>query len=101
MNTYDVIESKVWQHDDGRRVSIYGAVPWQGPAQRERWNMVTVGWTVREQRTGQVGIGRKPWATEQDARQWVQSRDCGACRMTYNGSEAPLVTKVCGQHNTV
>jgi len=75
MNKYDVIESKRWQHQSGRMVSAYGrAVPWLTNKEKEQWELVTVGWTVFNNRTGQVGIGRGPWKTKEEATAWVDNR---------------------------
>lgn len=64
---YEVIESKRWQHSDGRTASIYGALPWVSEADRAGWQVVTVGWTVRNPINGQVGIGRPPCKTRDEA----------------------------------
>jgi len=67
MNAYEVIESKVWTRDDGARASIYGAVPWVSEAEKARWSVVSQGWTVRNPRTGQVGVGRPALPTREAA----------------------------------
>lgn len=59
---YEVIESKRLAHPDGRTASIHDAKP-----HGEGWEIVTTGWTVRNPHTGQVGIGRPPWATREEA----------------------------------
>jgi hypothetical protein len=64
---YEVIPSRVWIRDDGARASIYGAVPWVGDAEKARWKIVDQGWTVRNPRTGEVGVGRPPSATKEEA----------------------------------
>lgn len=72
---YEVIESKVWQSNTGMKVSIYGALPWQGEAERilDGWQMVTQGWTVRNPYTNEVGIGRAPWQTQAEAEEFAKS----------------------------
>jgi hypothetical protein len=65
MSKYEVIESKVWLRDDGKRASIYGALPWNSEAEKARWQMVSQGWTVRNPFTGEVGVGRPPSATKE------------------------------------
>ena len=63
---YEVIEAKVLRNKEtGRQVSPYGAHP--EPWNVEAWELVTKGWTVYNQRTGQIGIGRTPWATKAEA----------------------------------
>lgn len=69
---FDIIESKRWQHDDGRTASLYGAVPYQSDP--SGWHVITVGWTVRHKKTGIIGIGRKPWETRQEAEDWLHGR---------------------------
>lgn len=64
---YFVIPSSIYQRDDGKTASIYGAVPWQSDAERDRWSIVNKGYTVQNPLTGQIGIGAKPWATREEA----------------------------------
>lgn len=71
MNTYTVIESKLWEHTSGRRVSAYGALPWYGEEEKKQWSLTTVGWTVRNNQTGTIGIGRIPWETQEQAQLWI------------------------------
>ena len=65
---YEVIESWRWENlFDGRKASIYGAVPWQTREEEKEWRKVKVGWTVRNPLTGEVGIGRPPCKTFAEA----------------------------------
>lgn len=65
---YTVRDSKVWQHRaTKRRVSIYGACPWTDSSDKANWQMMPIGWTVYNESTGQVGIGRSPCATKNEA----------------------------------
>src|SRR5512135_592608 len=75
MARFDVIESKVWQRDDGRTASPYGAVPWTSAGEEKRWQLVTRGYTVRDNDRGTVGIGRQPWATRAEAQAWVDKEE--------------------------
>lgn len=68
---YQVIESRVWIHTTGRRVSIYGASPWTSPADKPNWSIHSEGWTVRNPLTGEVGACRTPWATREAAQLWA------------------------------
>jgi len=70
---YEVIESRVWQSASGRKVSIYGALPWRSEAERlaDGWQIVSQGWTVRNPHTGEVGICRVPWKTREEAQEWA------------------------------
>ena len=64
---YEVLESRVWRHTSGSTASIYGAAPWTALADAPNWEVVSRGWTVRNPYTGQVGIGRQPFATREEA----------------------------------
>lgn len=55
MKRFDVIEKKVWLRDDGKRASVFGAVPWTTQAEKDRWAMVSDGWTIRDNLLGTVG----------------------------------------------
>lgn len=64
---YEVIEAKLWRRDDGASASIYGAVPWVHEGERARWKIETVGYTVRNPLTGEVGVGRPACTTREEA----------------------------------
>jgi hypothetical protein len=64
---YEIIESKHWKHVSGRTASIFGSVPYVNDADAENWQIVIAGWTVRDNRSGTVGIGRKPFQTREEA----------------------------------
>ncbi len=64
---YEVIPSRRLRHVSGRTASIYGAAPWVSEADRANWTLETVGWTVRNSHTGEIGACRKPWATREEA----------------------------------
>ena len=67
MRVIDVIESKRWHHKPtGRMVSIYGACPWFGDAEKVEWEMINVGWTWRCD-DGTVGLCRVPAKTKEEA----------------------------------
>lgn len=69
---YTVIESKVWVHTPtGRRVSIYGASPWTSQADRPNWQIMSQGWTFRDNVFGSIGLGRKPFATKAEAEHFL------------------------------
>lgn len=74
MSKYEVIESRSWVSNSGRRVSIYGAAPWHSDAQRdaEGWRLVANGYTLRNPYTGEVGLCRPPFATREEAETWAQ-----------------------------
>lgn len=69
---YEIIESRVWIHAvTGARVSPYGAAPWTRESDRANWTLATVGYTVRENRKGTIGIGRLAFLTREQAQVWV------------------------------
>jgi len=68
MSRFEVIESRVWLHaESGRKVSIYGAVPYRTSATDEGWAVVPQGFTIRDNHFGTVGCGRPPFATREKA----------------------------------
>lgn len=70
MTRYEAIESKVWKNArTGATASIYGAVPYDTNAEAEGWAIVPVGFTIRDNVRGTVGIGRKPFDTMAEAEQ--------------------------------
>lgn len=74
MKRYEVIESRVWVRDDGAKASIYGACPWTSDAEKARWKIITQGWTIHDTQTNTVGIGRKPFATREEAQSWCDAQ---------------------------
>jgi hypothetical protein len=72
---YEVVPSTVLVRDDGLQASPHGACPWTSEAERARWSAKDVGWTVRDSRTGTAGIGRRPWATKEEADSWADARN--------------------------
>ena len=73
---YEVIPSRVWKNaSTNQSVSIYGAVPYQKDAAAEGWAIVDVGFTIRDNVSGTVGIGRVPFKTQQEAEQVAQAME--------------------------
>ena len=69
---YEVIESRHWVNSrTGATASIYGAVPWTHDAHAGDWRVVSVGWTIRDLRTGTAGCCRPPFPTAAAARAWI------------------------------
>lgn len=53
---YTVVPKKYWKHKTtGQRVSIHGAVPYSGDADKDEWEVVEDGWTVYNDITGTYG----------------------------------------------
>ena len=71
---YRVIESRRWKHINGRTVSFHGSVPWMGEYDKQDWHVEITGWTIYNERTGTIGIGRVPFKTEQEAQNWINNR---------------------------
>ena len=72
---YEVIESRRWKHINGRTASFHGAVPWMGEYDKRDWHVEITGWTIYNSQTGTIGIGRVPFATEQEAQNWITKRE--------------------------
>lgn len=72
MTRYEVVESRVWQRDDGAKASIFGAMPWTSEQEKTRWQVVSQGWTVRDNKTNTVGMGRPPFPRQEDASRFAQ-----------------------------
>lgn len=73
---YEVVESKQWVNKTtGQTASVFGAVPWTRPSEKSHWSMESVGWTVRDNRNGTVGIGRQPWKSKAQAQAWVDKEN--------------------------
>jgi len=71
---FEVIPSKHWINSEtGQTASIYGAVPYLSENEKQKWSVALRGYTVRNLKTGAVGIGRTPWKTEEEALDWIKS----------------------------
>jgi hypothetical protein len=71
-NTYEIIPSKHWVNQEtGQTASLYGSVPYLTEREKFQWAIVQRGYTVRNIKTGVVGIGRLPWKTEAEAIEWI------------------------------
>lgn len=71
MERYEVIESKQWVRDDGITASIYGAVPYTSDLDRGRWRIEMCGWTIFDKVTNTVGVGRRPFASREEAEAFI------------------------------
>jgi hypothetical protein len=72
----EVIEAKRWVNaTTGATASPYGAVPWTNrPGNTEpNWRLEACGWTIRWD-NGTVGFGRVPFATKEEAENWLRRR---------------------------
>ena len=73
MKILEVIESRRWTNKlTGQTASIYGAVPWTNPVDKDQWSIETVGYTWRLD-NGTVGLGRKPVATKIEAEKIMEN----------------------------
>jgi len=78
MSRYKVIESRRWYNlQTGAYASIYGATPWTNESKRHEWQMITVGYTVMDLVSNVVGMGRKPFTTSEEARQFANRLEGG------------------------
>jgi hypothetical protein len=76
-NIYEATPSRLWRRDDGRTASPYGACPWTSKAEAARWKLEQVGWTVRDNQTGTIGLGRVPFKTEEEAQEMASRLNAG------------------------
>lgn len=68
MKRYEVVPSRFWRHvRTAVTASLYGACPWMKESEREDWQIVERGFTVRDNVQGTVGLGRKPFDSEAEA----------------------------------
>jgi hypothetical protein len=67
MKRYEIIEAKRWVHVNGATASIYGSCPYMSDNDKPNWSIQTVGWTIRDNKTNTVGMGRKPFDSMYDA----------------------------------
>lgn len=68
MKRYEVIESKKWFNYKTRQsASVYGAVPYQSDEEKKDWEIVTGGYTIKDNKTNTVGSGKPPFETKQAA----------------------------------
>ena len=67
MQRYEIIPAKRWVHADGRTASVYGAVPYTSEAEQASWSIQSVGFTIRDNKTNTVGLGRTPFKTIEEA----------------------------------
>lgn len=71
--SFEIIPSKRWvNHETGQTASIYGSVPYVTIRDKFNWSIEVRGYTVRNTKTGVVGIGRAPWKTEAEAEEWLK-----------------------------
>ena len=77
INIYEATPSRIWRRDDGRTASPYGACPWTSKTEAARWKIEQVGWTVRDNSTGTIGLGRVPFKTEQEAQEMASRLNAG------------------------
>ena len=67
MKITEIIESKQWRNKvTGETASIYGSLPYFMDAEKDNWEIETVGYTWKLD-NGTIGIGRKPAKTYKEA----------------------------------
>lgn len=64
-----VIENRFWQHDSGRRASMYGAVPYYNAMEAMAWHTVKDGYSISwpDGTVGVIPMGRGPFKTREEA----------------------------------
>lgn len=69
---YTIIEARQWHNKtSGRTASIYGAIPWTSQTEAANWHIETIGWTVKDNKNGTIGLGRRPFQTFEEAQAWI------------------------------
>jgi hypothetical protein len=64
---YEVVASRFWRRNDGKSASPYGACPWTSQAEKSRWKLEEAGFTIRDNASNTVGLGRLPFKTMEEA----------------------------------
>ena len=72
---YSIIPHKFWRNKNtGKEVSIYGAVPYFNSVEEKRdWEIVTKGFTIRNNKNGYVAIYGSRFDTIDTAANWIKS----------------------------
>lgn len=64
MNHYEIIKSKKWVNIiTNQTASIYGGVPYITENDKKHWVIKEFGWTLYNNKSNTVGIGRIPFTT--------------------------------------
>ena len=68
MKRYEVVPYRFHRHiASGRKVSIFGAVPWVSSADKANWETVSEGFTWADNKDNTVGCCRRPVADRAEA----------------------------------
>jgi len=75
MKRYEVVKSRYWLNSvTMATASCYGSAPYMSESDKANWSIVERGYTVRDNVTGTVGLGRQPFATEREVLDFIASR---------------------------
>ena len=66
MSRFQVETAKKWVNTNGQTASIYGAVPYTSEEDKKNWKIIDVGYTIRDNKTNTVGIGKQPFQSIYD-----------------------------------
>jgi len=70
---YEVMECRrLVNTKTGQTASIYGSAPYYTDEDKLNWEMRTVGWTVMNPYTGEIGACRKPFETRKEAEEFAE-----------------------------
>jgi hypothetical protein len=65
---YEIVESKKWINSiNGATASIYGACPYTSDSDKHNWSVKIEGYTIRNNDTGAIGLGKSPFKTMYEA----------------------------------
>lgn len=69
---FEVIQARHWKNVvTGATASVYGACPWILDTDKPQWRVIDEGFTVRDNKTNTVGMGRKPFDTKAEAEEFM------------------------------
>lgn len=70
---YEVVVSRRWLNSiTGRTASIYGSCPYYNSKDKKNWSIVEVGFSIRDNKTNTIGLGKIPFPTRELAEAQVQ-----------------------------
>lgn len=69
---YEIVPALQWyNHLTGATVSIYGACPYHSDVEKMQWKIRQNGWTIRDNKTNTIGMGRPPFVFRHEAEKFL------------------------------
>lgn len=70
---YEVVASRRWFNSkNGQFASIYGSCPYYNNEDKKDWSIIEDGFSIRDNKTNTVGLGKRPHATRELAEAHAQ-----------------------------